>query len=446
MSAAALAARFENAGMGPSDAASRAALLDRVEAGFRERYQQTPMWRAFVPGRVEVFGKHTDYAGGRSLLAAIPRGFAMAAHPRGDMRVRAVDLRYREATEVNAADDLKPVQGFGKYVHVVARRLALNFPGAPLGVDLAFASDVPRAAGVSSSSALVVGVAMALARRANLPARDVWQRHIRSPHDLAWYLGCVENGLDYPGLPGWTGVGTLGGSEDHTAIVACRAGHVSQYHFVPVAHLGDVAMPASWTFVVATSGVQADKAGSVRDRYNRASLATRVLLDVWNARASIPATSLGAALASEADACDRLRDWIGDARIAGFATDDLTRRLRHFVGENARVEEAARAFAAGDAEAVGRLASASQREAETLLGNQIAETSALVEAAGDAGAWAASSFGAGFGGSAWALVAAGAADTFGRRWLACYRRRSPQAGAEAAYFVAHPGPPLLELG
>jgi hypothetical protein len=28
----------------------------------------------FVPGRVEVLGKHTDYAGGRSLLAAVERG------------------------------------------------------------------------------------------------------------------------------------------------------------------------------------------------------------------------------------------------------------------------------------------------------------------------------------------------------------------------------------
>ena len=28
----------------------------------------------FVPGRLEVLGKRTDYAGGRSLLAAVDRG------------------------------------------------------------------------------------------------------------------------------------------------------------------------------------------------------------------------------------------------------------------------------------------------------------------------------------------------------------------------------------
>ena len=36
----------------------------------------------WVPGRVEVFGKHTDYAGGRSLLCAIERGFHVASRPR----------------------------------------------------------------------------------------------------------------------------------------------------------------------------------------------------------------------------------------------------------------------------------------------------------------------------------------------------------------------------
>jgi len=45
----------------------------------------------FVPGRIEVLGKHTDYAGGRSLLCAMERGFAVLARPRTDAVVRAVD-------------------------------------------------------------------------------------------------------------------------------------------------------------------------------------------------------------------------------------------------------------------------------------------------------------------------------------------------------------------
>ena len=38
----------------------------------------------FVPGRVEVMGKHTDYAGGRSLLAAISKAFCVVTTDRDD--------------------------------------------------------------------------------------------------------------------------------------------------------------------------------------------------------------------------------------------------------------------------------------------------------------------------------------------------------------------------
>ena len=138
--------------------------------------------------------------------------------------------------------------------------------------------------------------------RAGLRDRDEWQRHLRRVHDLAWYLGCVENGLNFPGLPGSAGVGTHGGSEDHTAILACQTDHVSLYRFVPVRPLGDTRMPADWTFVIASSGVQADKADSVKDRYNRASDGVRALHAIWNRHAAAPARSLADALAPGPDA------------------------------------------------------------------------------------------------------------------------------------------------
>ena len=436
------ARHFVELGMAAEEAASRAALVARVAQGFREVMGAPPEWRWFVPGRIEVLGKHTDYAGGHSLLAAVPRGFGVAARPRPGTRVRVIDVRHGEVADVDSASDAKPDHGFGAYVHVVARRLARNFPGAELGLDVAIASDLPRAAGVSSSSALVVAIGAALARRASLPERDDWRQHIQSARDLAWYLGCVENGLDYPGLPGTAGVGTHGGSEDHTAILACRAGFVSHYGFVPVHHVDDVAMPAGWTFVVASSGVQADKAGSVKDRYNRASLATRALLALWNARAPEPAHSLRAAIAG--DGRERLHAWTEGASVPGFTGADLRRRLEHFANEDARVHRMAEAFRTGDTAAAGEIAAESQRDAVELLGNQIPETCALVSAARVAGAWAASSFGAGFGGSAWALVPADGADRIAHDWLDRYRRDMPHVPA-VEYFVAHPGPPATEL-
>ena len=107
-------------------------------------------------------------------------------------------------------------------------------------------------------------------------------------------------------------------------------------------------------------------------------------------------------------------------------------RLLHFVREDFRTIESIDAFRQGDQPRIGQLADDSQSDADVCLGNQIAETIALAASARKLGAFAARSFGAGFGGSVWALVEADRAQEFARRW-------SAQA------FVATPGPPLIEL-
>ena len=73
---------------------------------------------------------------------------------------------------------------------------------------------------------------------------------------------------------------------------------------------------------------------------------------------------------------------------------------------------AAAAIAAGDAVTLGKAAAESQAMAETVLRNQVPETTALVRALLEAGAFAASSFGAGFGGAVWGVIGAYAHDSF----------------------------------
>lgn len=444
MTRSAILQRLTTAGVPDDDAARRADLLDRVSARFVSLVGAAPTWRWFVPGRIEVFGKHTDYAGGRSLLAAAPRGFAVVGRARTDGVVRVLDARDQHVVQVALEGATLPGGGWGKYVAVTARRLARNFPGAALGMDIAFGSALPRAAGMSSSSALVVGIATALIARGQLEDRPEWHGAIASPSDLAWYLGCVENGLDFAGLPGTDGVGTHGGSEDHTAILTCRGGHLSQYGFIPVRHLGDVAWPRDWRFILVSSGVHADKAGSVRDRYNHASLTTRALLEMWNRDAAMPAPSLGAALATAPDATERLHALVQRRPHGTYDATVLQRRLAHFVAEDGRVPQAAAAVAAGDAAAFAALAAASQADADGLLGNQVPETRDLAACARDCGILAASSFGAGFGGSVWGLALARDAGAAAQAWVAAYRSRYPRAGA-VEMFVATPGPGLIAL-
>jgi len=435
------------AGFEPVAAASRLALLERVRAGFEAMTGTAPAWQWLVPGRLEVFGKHTDYAGGRSLVAAVPRGFAVMARPADDQVVRILDVRHGEMTVVDSTGTARPRRGWATYVAAVLQRLSANFPGAVLGADIAFASDLPRAAGVSSSSALLVGVAIALIRRGCLDERAEWRGAITSPEDLAEYLGCIESGRTFRSLAGARGVGTRGGSEDHTAILLSKARTLGQFSYMPVRLEADVEMPSAWRFVVASSGVHADKAGTVRDRYNRSALLASVLVSIWNERAGRSDASLGIAFAGDADGPARLAEWLRQlprGHVPGVATEELTNRLEHFVREDARVPMALDAFRRADLATLGALAADSQEDAARLLGNQVVETIALVREAIGAGALAASSFGAGFGGSAWAVVAASEAERFGAAWTDSQRVMFPQL-SKIEWFSLIPAPPALDV-
>jgi galactokinase len=433
-----------DAGLDPAALPDRAALISRVADAFEHEVGRRPVWAWWVPGRIEVFGKHTDYAGGRSLVTAVPRGFAVVASPRSDAVVVARDAKWQTGVAVPLREDRRALGGWANYIAVVVRRLARDFPGAQLGADVMFESDLPRAAGVSSSSALVVGVSTALIRCATLEERPAWQTSITSVLDLANYLGAVENGRAFGGFEGTAGVGTHGGSEDHTAILAARAGWVRAFAYVPVRPAGEAPLPRDWMFAVLSSGVHAAKAGAARVQYNTASLATRAIEEVWFRHAGTRPISLGALLSGGSVTIDDLRGAIRHETHADFTADDLERRLAHFVDEDARVPDALEAFAHADAARLGQLAQASQTGADVLLRNQTPETSALASAAADAGAFAASSFGAGFGGSVWAMVPAVEAAGCLERWRMRYLERYP-ARQHAEGFLAPPAPPVTEV-
>jgi galactokinase len=440
MTGAALAAALVARGLSGDELIAKQSLFDLVLAGLDRVDRGVRAW--WVPGRLEVFGTHTDYAGGHTLVCAVPRGFAVIARRRADGVVHVVDaLRQQDVSLIpeDVRDATRPTpEGWRRYVAAVCRRLTRNFPAARLGADIVLASDLPRASGMSSSSSLVVAVATALVEAGSLRTRVEWQRNVHGAHDEAGYYACMENGLSFGSLEGDGGVGTHGGSEDHAAILTGTAGHLSAFTFVPMRARNVVPMPSSWRFVLTPSGVAAQKAGIARDAYNRLADGTQILLGLWNRQSKQPAGSLRAALVSanqgaiEESHVDRLRQLIAQSDVPGWSSDALMKRFDHFVREDSRTMDAVDAFRRGDGSGVGQFAADSQADAEMLLGNQIPETIALAASARRLDAFAARSFGAGFGGSVWALVEADRAQDFARRW-------SPQA------FVATPGPALIEL-
>jgi galactokinase len=419
--------------------------------------------RWFVPGRIEVLGKHTDYAGGRSLLCAVERGFCVTAIPRADDVMRVVDVGNQVEATFRVSEDQAGETRWRTYPATVARRVARNFAALPAcdsrsggsglrGADIAFASDLPRAAGVSSSTALIIAIFTVLAEVNQLEQHPAYRENIPTLDALASYLGCVENGRTFGTLAGDTGVGTRGGAQDHTAILRAAPGHLVRYAYSPPAMEAVIPLPHGLTFAIGASGVAAEKTGAAKDQYNRAAEAVTAILDVWRDATGQDAPTLfdlitrGESNHAGAGVLAGLRSILAQSRHPRFTADALLARLDHFVHEAIDIiPHACDALARGDLDTFGALVDDSQASAERWLANQIPETIALARLARSHGAVAASAFGAGFGGSVWALVRSSEAAAFIDTWRRDYLGRFPAHADLAQFFVTTPGPARVRL-
>ena len=215
-------------------------------------------------------------------------------------------------------------------------------------------------------------------------------------------------------------------------MVCSENGQLGQFRFCPIRLQQRVPFPEDMSFVVIVSGVAAEKTGAARDLYNAASLAMREIIERWNSTTGRQDAVLGDALVVDPNA-EKLHEVVSDC-------EGLTRRLDHFLAESENIiPGASKALACGDLEEFGRIADESQRAAEGLLGNQVPQTSALARIARELGAIGSTSFGAGFGGSVWALVPTAEASEFASTWLGKYRGEYPEEAAQASIVVTRPG-------
>ena len=80
--------KLRDIGMSASEARAKADLFRLCDGALDALGASSKRWSIWVPGRIEVLGKHTDYAGGRSLLCALERGFCARVTPRDDAIIR----------------------------------------------------------------------------------------------------------------------------------------------------------------------------------------------------------------------------------------------------------------------------------------------------------------------------------------------------------------------
>ena len=386
----------------------------------------------FIPGRIEILGKHTDYCGGRSIVCAIDRGFHVEIESHSDPIIVLENRDISERVSVDLSDPTVLPGHWGNYAVEVIRRLSANFPDdLKDGALIRFHSDLPKAAGLSSSSALMIMVYAALDAVNGINRSGRYQDNIHSDIDLAEYLGCIENGQSFRDLAGSAGVGTFGGSQDHAAILLGKADKLSGFSFSPLRHDADFSFPNTHTFVVASSGVTAEKTGAARDSYNRVS---RMVSEIT----SVLGKGLTLAGMLEEFGVEEVLSKIRQMRST-FTTRELLERVEQFRIENFEIIPAVSdLLAEGRIDDIGDAIDLSQENAERFLGNQIAETAFLQRSAREIGAVAASAFGAGFGGSAFAIMRSSDADHFRDEWRRGYTRKFPQHRGTSEFFITRP--------
>jgi galactokinase len=369
------------------------------------------------------------------------------AVPRTDAKINIIALATGEKSEFEIDPDLSPTMGhWSNYPMTVIRRVARNFGSKLQGMDLAFDSDLPPAAGMSSSSAMMISIFLALAKINDLYQREEYTSNINDMESLAGYLGTVENGQNFGTLTGDKGVGTFGGSEDHTAILCSRPNRLSQYSYCPVRFERFLDVPQGYIFAIASCGVVAEKTGEARDKYNRASLLCVAVKNLWNEKTGRNDPHITAALASSDDAVVKMREIIKNGSCDGYTSEELSDRFEQFYAESVEIIPAAGdAMNSGNMEEFGKQVDRSQELTTTQLGNQVPETVFLAKTARQLGAVAASAFGAGFGGSVWSLVAVDKADELLQNWAQRYQQAHPEPAANSRYFLTHPGPSAFEL-
>jgi galactokinase len=391
-----------------------AMLRDEVVAAFARRHGGPPALVALAPGRVNLIGEHVDYCGLPVFPMAIQRGIAIAAGPRADRAFRIANLDPRfEPREFLLSPDIPPQRGRGdwaNYVQASAQALVRRY-GELRGADAVVGSDLPIAAGLSSSSALVVAVAVTL-----LAANGV----AYEPIEL---MDLLAQGERY--------VGTAGGGMDQAISLGARAGHATRIDFNPL-RLAHTALPTDWRFVVAWSLVHAEKSGAAQRAYNERTEETAGALAIVARRLDLaPATSYVELLASRPLAA------LLDAATA--LPVSLGARFRHVVSEAARVDEAIAALGRGELATFGRLLDASHASLRDDYAVSSPELDRLVAIAREAGAAGARLTGAGFGGCVVALTDPGhVADVLSALRREYYAARGVSGPPDAYLFVAEP--------
>lgn len=348
------------------------AVYDELVAKFNAKFGCAPTITAYAPGRIEVLGNHTDYNEGYVFSAAIDYGTFFALVPSADTKCTLVAANLDEEVEFDIAD-VKPAteKTWQNYVTGTFNWLFNGKPAAAgKGFKAMFMGNIPLGAGLSSSAALEMATALALAKLYNIN---------KTKTELAKIGQKAEH--TFAGCP----CGLL----DQASSLYGKAGALVKSDFRSC-EFENVNMGEGAAFMMVKSNAKhALVDGAYASRRKACEDAAKHFASVLRH----PVTHLRDVSTAE---------WV---MYRGNLDETTAKRAIHPIGEDERVLAGAGLLAKGDLAAFGALMFDSHESSRNWFENSCAELDTIVDAAKKIdGVYGARLSGGGFGGSCCLLI------------------------------------------
>ena len=227
-----------------------------------------------APGRVNLMGRHVEHRGGCTNMMCTENETVLIVSPRHDDIVSLSNaddnfgsysfsiskcmqgkkdysswIDFIESPSV-LSDVAENNGAWVNYVKAAVMRFRYEFPSIRfVGMNILMKGDIPIAAGLSSSSSIVVATAEAI----------VALNHLNVS---------TQQFVDLCGEGEWL-VGTRGGSGDHAAMKCSSLGKVTHMFFKPFAVGESIRFSSDYKIVVADSCIQAKKSEGSKDKFNQ---------------------------------------------------------------------------------------------------------------------------------------------------------------------------------
>ncbi len=332
------------------------------------------------PGRVNLIGEHTDYNGGYVFPAALTMATTIIARPREDsiVRMAATDLDGIVEGNLDTIDNYKDLS-WGNYQFGVfdeLRKAGYNICGA----DMLYHDTTPHGGGLSSSAAIEISAAIAMAALGG--ATDIDNIEMAKISQLAEhnYIGVNCGIMDQ--------FASAMGKKNHLIFLDCKT---LDYQLVPIQLDG-------YKLVISNTNKKRSLAAS---KYNERRSECEKGLEIL--KSAMPEkTCLGEITAEELE------------QHKGLITDEIIlNRVTHVISEDDRVLKAIDALKNGNLVEFGQLMNASHVSLRDLYEVSCEELDTLVDSALSIdGVLGSRMTGAGFGGCTVSLVKDESVDTF----------------------------------